>query len=445
VNITRKVDGRWQDLGNIKATELRGLFAQELFQEAVDQDGYYSLHGMFNHGKRRERDTHPMLAPRLRNIKSLRWLTSCHVDLDSYKLGIDKHAAYAAIMRMVEAGRLPSPSVFTLSNGIWAIWILRDRLNPEDPVRCYPHEQVYDWWDGIQRELQDRCAEIGADASTKHGATVSRIPGSISSRAGFSRVGYMIPADINGNIFQYTLEEMDNFLNPVRKKHRTINVRTGKPNPIKQRGWRGRWQTLLTRLERLRNQRRGWKQGTRDNALLYVATALKGVGATKAEAGAVLREHLDDMEQPVGDRITYAAAMNKWVKASFANGGPSNQTVADALGVTPDEAALLSRQNSQFPPAMNHQGVLPIHLEKASQKQKREHRRELIMRLYQLQMTAKGKPPNGSLMRELLMAEGVTVTHRTVGKDMRELKIWHEKPEKVETEPNRQRWLVEPE
>ena len=36
VNITRKVNGTWQELGNIKATELRGLFAQEAFQDAVD-------------------------------------------------------------------------------------------------------------------------------------------------------------------------------------------------------------------------------------------------------------------------------------------------------------------------------------------------------------------------------------------------------------------------
>lgn len=443
VNITRKVDGNWQELGNIKATELRGLFAQETFQDAVDQDGYYSLHGMFNHGKRRKRDTHPMLAPRLRNIRSLRWLTSCHVDLDAYKLGIDKHTAYAAVMRMVEAGRLPAPSVFTLSNGVWAIWLLRDRVHPESPVRCYPHATVYEWWDRLQKELHERCSEIGSDPSTKHGATVSRIPGSINTRAGFQRVGYMIPADSRGNVFQYTLEEMDNFLRPARKTSRTVNGRIEgkKPDRIKARGWRGRWSTLLTRLERLRNYRRGWKVGTRDNALLYVATALKGMGASKDQVKATMREHLEEMDHPVGDRISFADAMYKWKKATFANGGPSNQTVADALNVTPDEAAMLSREKSVFPPARSHQGILPLTIEKASQRDRRKHRQAAIRKLHKLQIEHNRKPPSACLMKDLLEGQGVQATVKTVIKDMREMGIYVERLEPVER-PDKQLRLV---
>lgn len=427
VNITRKVNGTWQELGNIKATELRGLFAQEAFQDAVDQNGYYSLHGMFNHGKRRGRNTHPMLAPHLRKIQSLRWLTSCHVDLDAYKLGIDKHAAYAAVMRLVEAGRIPAPSVFTLSQGVWAIWLLRDRLDPHSPVRCYPHEKVYEWWDRLQRELHERCSEIGSDPSTKHGATVTRIPGSINTKAGFSRVGYMIPADTRGNVFQYTLEEMDNFLRPGRPKHRTVEGRTNrKPNLIKARGWRGRWSTLLTRLERLRNHRQGWKVGTRDNALLFVATALKGMKATKEQAASVMREHVADMEQPTGDRITMNDAMWKWMKASFENGGASNQTVADSLGVTVDEAAMLSSKKSVFPPARSHQGKLPLLIEKASQADQRRHRRQLISELHAIQTQASGTV-SGHLMKDLLEGHGCTATVKTIIKDMRELGLYSER------------------
>jgi hypothetical protein len=446
VNFTRKVAGKWEEAGAIKAAELRTLFADEWFQEFADQDSYFAIHGMFNHGKRRTKDTHPMLAPSLRNIASIRWLTAFHVDLDCYRLGMDKHAALAAVMRLVEAGRIPSPSLFTMSHGIWAIWILRDRLKPEDPVRCYPHEKVYDWWLRLQTGLHERCAEIGSDPATRHGATVTRIPGSISSNARFSRVGYMIPADINGNAFSYTLEEMDNFLNPARKT-RTVEGRVDKkPDLVKQRGRIGRFSVLVKRLERLRNIRRGWKSGCRDNALLFVATGLKGMKATKEEVRAVLIEHLEDMEQPVGDRLTLSHAMRKWLNASFHHGGPSNQTVADALQVTPDEAAALSSIGTNpFPPARSQQGILPLRIEKASQKDKQAHRREEILKLFYLQIQAGCGSPSGHLMKQLLDGQGITTTVKTAIADMRALEIYEEKPEKVKPEPNRQRWLVEPE
>lgn len=443
VSFTSKRCDVWRELGNIKASELTGLFGNQLFQEAVDQDAYYSVHGMFNHDNRRKKDTHPLLAPSLRNIKSLRWLTSCHVDLDCYSKRMDKHDAYAAVMRLVEAGKIPAPSVFSLSRGVWAIWILRDRLHPEEPVRCYPHEKVYDWWSSIQDALHLACLEIGSDPSTRHGATVTRIPGSISTKAGGHRVGYMIPADINGNLFTYTLEELDNLVRPSTKKQVVVQGRIGDANPNKQRGYIGRWDTVLQRLKRLKDYRRGWKVGTRNMAILFVATALKGRGATTAEAMPILRYHLDGMEQPVGDSYRASDAMGVWIKADRSN-PPSNQTIADALNVTPDEAAILNSipTRTPFPPARIHQGILPLNLKKATRQQRQEQRRSRIQELWDIQVGGGYGAPSATHMKELLDGEGIDGTVKTIMSDLRAMGLVEERTPPAEPKADQQLRLL---
>ena len=428
VSYARKVNGVWQELGSEPAAYRCGLFADEAKAEAMKVDSYFGLHGVW------EKSPHkpmpgllPGLQPLTRGSKQVQYLTCFHVDLDVYRTaGMDSHDAIAAVNRMVEEGRIPSPSLYTMTNGAWAIWRLHDRLHKDQPLRNHP-DHITRRWTALQEILHSICSHIGSDRNALDSTRMHRIPGSVSSKGG-KRVGYLIPASIDGQLFSYTLEDMESLLSPYRAKRLVpFDVKKHIPDEkrslIGKQGCHSRWQLLLDRLDKLRQMRGGWQEGTRDSAIKFVLLAAGHMGMGAAGQDALIRQHRQGMAQPRERPYTEqdAKSRGRWVgrkQASLRAAGEHigtlrNQTVADALRVTPDEAAILSANcRNPFPAASSHPALPTLSKAEATKR-----RRVAVERICG-GLRASGIVPNGTYLRAVLAAEGLEATLKTVLKDM---------------------------
>jgi hypothetical protein len=424
IPFARRVDSEWQAVGSVPAHQLRGLFRDEVVSNALSTDSYFGLHGMYRAGRYRTKHTLPQLLPECRNVDSVRYLTCCHVDLDAYNHGLDCHGAYAAVMRLVDAGTVPPPSVFLLSRGVWALWHLHDKLNPKEPLRTYP-ESVMRRWTKIQRALHVACAAIGSDAVTLHAATVTRIPGSTNSKNG-RRVGYMIPADTHGKPFSYTLDDLEAFMRPQVVVEAKPQPALSKPKDSKLSrraltGWHGRWHRLNSVLAQLRDMRGGWKVGTRNAAVHYVALTLVALRAEPRKVQQTFHQHLDSMQQPPGDKLTLNDCMRVFKSMKKPKyGGPAHQTVADALAVTTEEASLLSADSKKpFPPATVYGGAAAV-VPTLSKREAAERRLNAVKEVCD-KLTDAGRLPTGTEVRAHLAAMGLHPALATVLEDMRKV------------------------
>jgi hypothetical protein len=427
VPFSRKVDGEWQSVGSVPAHQLRGLFRDEAIAEALNTDSYFGLHGMYRAGRYRTKHQLPQLMPECRNLDSVRYLTCCHVDLDAYNVGLDTHGAVAAVMRLVDAGLIPPPSVFTLSRGVWALWHLHDKFNPAEPVRTYPKEIVMRRWTKLQKALHVACSAIGSDALTLHAATVTRIPGTVNSKNG-RRVGYMIPADTHGKAFSYTLDDLEAFLRPqvlvdavpVRPAELECKPKNVKLSRRALKGWHGRWHRLNSVLAQLRDMRGGWKVGTRSAAVHYVALTLRALHAEPRKVQHTFSQHLERMQQPAGDTLTLKDCLRVFNGTKKPkHGGPCHQTIADALHVTPDEAGLLSADvKKPFPPATTYGGAALVAVPTVSKRAAAERRLDAVREVCD-RLTAAGVQPTGTEVKAHLAAIGLHAALATVLKAMR--------------------------
>jgi len=425
VPFARKVEGEWQALGSVPAHQLRGLFRDEALADALATDSYFGLHGMYRAGSYRTKHTLPQLLPSVRNVDSVRYLTCCHVDLDAYNHGLDVHGAYAAVMRLVDAGTVPPPSVFLLSRGVWALWHLHDKLNPREPLRTFP-DSVMRRWTKIQKALHVACAAVGSDALTLHSATVTRIPGSVNSKNG-RRVGYMIPADIHAKAFSYTLDDMEVFMRPHVVVDAEPVQRVGlEPAPKNSKlsrrglkGWHGRWHRLNSVLAQLRDMRGGWKVGTRNAAIHYVALTLRALRAEPRKVQQTFSLHLERMQQPAGDKLTLKDCLRVFSGMKKPHhGGPCHQTIADALAVTLDEAGLLSADTKKpFPPATCHGGAAAVTVPTLAKRDAAARRLAAVREVCD-KLTADGFQPTGTDVRAHLAADGLHPALATVLADM---------------------------
>jgi len=176
-------------------------------------------------------------------------------------------------------------------------------------------------------------------------------------------------------------------------------------------------QRVAELLHCLRDMRGGWKVGQRSSAVFYASIALKALHATPEAAKRELLEHLDAMEQPAGDALTIEKALQVWRKLPVQkNGGASHQTIADALDVTPDEAALLSvHRRMPFPCASRFGNALsPPKLSAAARTSQRRHAIKAICE-------RAGEPITGALVQQHLDAIGLGAAPATILRDMKQL------------------------
>ena len=438
VSFARRDGAAWNELGCMKASKMPTLFGDEAFDIAVDVDSYFSLHGMFAPALGKK-TTLGNLLPSLRKVKHVRWLTCCHVDLDSYNVGVDPEDGVAQILRAAREGIIPSPSMFSLSRGLWVLWLIRDDDN-SGPVNAWPENRRL--WMAAQGELHKLTAKLGSDRAALHAATVTRIPGSYSTKAR-KRVAYMPCLDAAGKLIAYTLPELFNALGVtppnVVEAVPTINVTKASSTPKDPSriergkvGFTGRWNRFLMVLDQLRTTRGGWKVGHRSKAVFFIALAVKAKGMTGRPARVAMERALLDMQQPPGDQLTLDAAL-KIVKGvgKPKRGGVNWQTVADDLHITPEEAAIISTRSSPIPPARRFD-QLPAAATIPPQEmtsRRRDAVKGIVERL--------GFVPPTSQLRELLLAEGhEPAAATTLGRDLDA--VGHPSPRKKPRAPKRE-------
>ena len=444
VPLARKERGNWQELGSISPAQLTGLFSDQLVSDAVDVDAYFGLHGMFRPTRTRTPPQHmlPGCVPSRRGVDAVRWLTCFHVDLDSYKCGLDSHGAIAAVSRLVDAGLIPSPSIYTLSRGCWAIWRLHDQEKSGEPLRAYGGN-VVNRWAAVQDALHAVCSGIGSDPAAKNAATLTRIPGSVNSKSG-ERVGYMIPASVRGKLFSYSLADMESLLShQLRKRVVTVTVENRIPDErrvaLGKKGSVSRWNLMLASLETLRKMRGGWREGTRHSALFYVAVACTNLGMEEAQTKRVMAQHLAGMAESRDESVTMRDAVQtirSVEKGQDRRGGRighvRNQTIADALMVTPDEASILSvGRREPFPAAQSHGGPVV----KLTKREETTRRRQAVERVVGT-LKSQGVTIVGERVRGLLAGEGVDACLATVLKDLDALGYPSAKAHRAPAQPN---------
>ncbi len=419
VSFASKASGKWQDLGCVRADLLRGLFGAEWLERELDVDAYFGLHGIFATGYHRPASTLPQLAPTLRKAKHVRWLTTMHVDLDTYGVGMDAEDGVAAVLRAAREGVIPPPSMFSLAHGCWAWWLLRDE-HTKGPVRAWP--KTVDRWASVQGRLHQRLAHLGSDAAQLHAGAHTRVPGSMHSKTQ-RRVAWLGCFDDEGKPFLYTLEEMANAVGieaapPLVIDAEPADDRPKDPSRIERgkRGYHGRWQRYLDVLDQLRRMRGGWRVGTRAKAMSLVAHGCRARGWDTKRSLAEMTRHLDGMAQPSNDQLK-PAQLRGILKAQGKPkaGGIRWQTVADLLDVSPEESAVLSTARSQVPPARRHDQLpAPKHVPPAERQRRRQG---TLVRL--LEGVADWAIPPARILREMLVAEGHDpASDRTLHKDL---------------------------
>jgi len=106
-------------------------------------------------------------------------LTSCYVDLDTYKLaglnGLHAEALGDLLLRHCDDARIPPPSVIVYSGrGLQAKWLLEHPV----PRAALPR------WQALQDELGSRLEPLGADLRALDASRVLRLVGTVNSRSG---------------------------------------------------------------------------------------------------------------------------------------------------------------------------------------------------------------------------------------------------------------------
>jgi len=423
--------GAWQELGCVPAHALRGLFGAEWLTSELETDAYFGLHGMYRVGQWRRRTTLDKLEPSCRKAHAVQWLTTCHVDLDLYNVGIDPEDGVAAVLRAARKGIIPPPSMFSLSRGCWALWLLRDEQG-SGPVRAWP--DTTSRWADIQGQLHRRLADLGSDAAALHPATVTRIPGSYSRKAQ-RRVAWMASYDDQRKPFVYTLAEMANALGIMPKATTVIDAPPADPGRPKdparielgKRGYPARWTRYLSVLDQLRRMRGGWRVGTRSKAMSLVAHGCRARGWDEKRCIEELSRHLDGMDQPTGDQLK-AKDIRSILKSTARPraGGIRWQTVADQLDITPDESAVISTKTSRIPPARRHDQLPQLPTVPPEERQRR--RRSLVLDILKAYATdrehldERWRVPTTATLRELLIAQGHEgASDKTLLKDLEAL------------------------
>ena len=355
-----------EQLVSLPADSLPGLFDQLI--PDLDENGMFSVNGMFRGERWGNRRGYVDAAGKplpsaYRNHKAIRWLTASYVDLDCHRLGLESGTVIGEVIRLQDANEIPPASVITRSgNGVWLLWLLADENGK--PLRG--HDSIITRWSRVQHAIQGRLARLGADAMALDAARITRVPGSINSKAG-RRVSYWLQLDEIQKPFVYDLDQLARWFNvdlsvkPSRRIPDTADgaILTRNAYQIRaSKGQRGRWAKALANFRRLWDLRGKFRAGTRNAAVMVLATILhstpkganvglpKGVGVgllTPGEIAAELDELFRDLEQghTPYTRQEFDATVRRASKQRLAGQNMRNQTISDFLDVTPEEAELL--------------------------------------------------------------------------------------------------------
>jgi len=406
--------GEHQDLFSVPARTLDGIFPQ--LSPLLERDAYFSIHGFYRAGFGLARNAPEGSAlPRAHRVGAdVRWLTCLFADLDCHALNIEVGTAIGHIINAQDAGLIPPASMLTRSGrGVWAFWFLADGPGLQ---RAWPEKVQL--WCKLQTVIGHRFAYLGADAQARDVSRITRIAGSINSKAA-SKVAYWVQHNPAGKRYTYNLSELATTLGvELPKSHPAIERTVSKFSERAQKGARARWVKDLDRFRRLEEMRGTWKSGTRNGAafvLVSILRSLKGDAALPDDAIEIeARKMFARCALVPGEEKPFAwrevQALLRATKSKTRR-PLSHQTIADRLDVTPEESPIVG-----WPTAARF-GVKRVdEVSKLTRPEQRSKRRELLR---QLITTNDGKVPTAAACAEYLETFGMEATSMTILADLR--------------------------
>ncbi len=393
----KPAEGTFQNLFGIRAQYLAGMFPE--FQRRLEHDSYYSINAYWYP----EQNRHYLPAAWVRKPERLKYLCAAYCDLDIYRHNLSIGQALATIADYQDDGVLPPASVLVRSGrGIWAIWLLCDPKHPDQPQPAFPDKLML--YARVQRAIGERLATVGADAAARDALRLTRVPGSTHSLAG-QRVRYWFQADESGSAYVYTLPELADWFHVDQRRDRRIERIVSRDNETQRRGWKALNARRLRDLEMLRAMRGAFHEGCRNHAAIIYAFLLARNGVNAEDAADMMRAFAAECIPPLS-----AAECRSAVGWGFSRRMVRfrDETIADRLQVTPEEAAMLEG----LPPA----GCYARRGESASIDRAARHAfiREIIAE-------NGGRVFSSRRLAAMLGDRGVVVSHPTVSGDLHTL------------------------
>jgi hypothetical protein len=357
-------------------------------------------------------------------------LTTAWVDIDYHSApggALELWQVMADVLRAVERGAVPSPSVYVNSGrGLWLLW----RVHPVELATPAARDLLV----RINRAAAAMFAKVGADHHSTNLSRWTRIPGSVNSKAG-KRCTYLFAGDEQGAPIYYTLPELAEAFNvaecPVPKVFSALRPerrlrlervsQAPEKNPVNvEKGHKGtaaRNVNTAAALTHLATLRGGYRKHTRNIAAFYLSIYLYRAGHSQGDIYSLLSSPAMFVPPLSEERKAHhmtAGREFKNIRTPNGNKPVSQQTIADALQITPDEArAIQDCTGKAFPHA--YQNQLPPAPPKQTRTEGRELRRNRIVEI----VTA---TPGGLSEREVLQQlqrEGFDVSSlETVHRDM---------------------------
>ena len=431
VSFHRKRDGKWEDIGSLRTSDLRKMFPE--FLEELERDGYFSINSFYRPG--RGVGLRGLLRAH-RRAADARYLNACFAELDVHlNRGLDWGLWLGAIVTGQDRKLIPPASLICRSGrGIWVLWLLRQKDNSDLPPRAFPEQVLL--FDAIEQEIIRGLRKVAAehirkrkecglqftewdsvvDAGVKDVARVMRVPGSINTNVHPGdppRVQFWPQLSSSGKGYSYTLEELAVLLGVKPPEMRPNRRRTSEPEAQEcgRRGWLALWQQRFDNFETLRHVRGGFREGCRNRAAYIYAVILRGVGFTDAAtAGAVTRLGRECRPPLSQGEINGAIEQSKENRRQI-----RDFTIANYLAVTPDEAAA-------YVPAWDQQRTLPevnILDMNMTNTARIEARKKIILET----VVRLGSVPSTRLMARLLCESGSPISHVQVSTYYKQLGI----------------------
>jgi hypothetical protein len=392
-------DKDFRPLVAIRADALAQFFPA--FRDQLMKDSYVSINAAWRlrrHGKDGPAHGYP-----LHTTERLRYLCAAYADLDYYKIGVTFGRALGRVVEMQDAGLLPKASIILKSGrGMWLIYLLCD---PKDPTRApgaFPEklEQYF----RLQRTIVQRFATIGADPSGKDAARHVRIPGSLHTGSE-EYVEWWIQGR-DAEAYSYSLTQLCALFGvEIPRRHAVERAATDDVRKKCRRGWVALNSRRLRDFNLLREMRGGFSEGCRHYAAWVYAHLLRTNGVPRDDAAVQVNLMGGECHPPLTPSACRSAVKTgfgkKWIRLL-------DQTIADYLGITPEEAGFLG-----FPAANRY---LPANPAPPKPRPSEEQARSVLARrekIIAIIAEIGSAPPVREMGRRLIEA-GFRGNHQTV-------------------------------
>lgn len=292
--------------------------------------------------------------------EQLQYLNAVCTDIDLAHVEgarFDFEAQAEKVLDFTLAAGLPYPSMMSNSGrGMWLFWLLRDRLNPEQPLGAFRNLQVFHSRLLSATVTAYRKFNSGADASCTDSQRVARFPGSINAKSGTIAQYFRTSDQI------FTLPELANGFG-VKARKTILSERealstpcTGRPNckcsgqrvdesgktkkpvclTMRSQAALLRWRLPLTGLRKLAEIRGKFSKGHRNTAVYLFASIGKRARMEKLQPETI------DFAGHFCPRLTLSE-IKKCIKSARKNWRHiSNSKIVDMLKITAAEQAQLT-------------------------------------------------------------------------------------------------------